>query len=45
MPQISPVKGTREFFPEQQARRRWLAEKIRAASQAFGYHEYEAPYL
>ncbi|MEX0787270.1 MAG: histidine--tRNA ligase [Anaerolineales bacterium] len=42
---ISPVKGTRDFFPEQQARRRWLAEKIRAASQAFGYHEYEAPYL
>lgn len=42
---ISAVKGTRDFFPEQQARRNWLAEKIRAASQSFGYHQYEAPYL
>lgn len=45
MPLIPPVKGTRDFYPESQARQRWLREKVRAVSESFGYQEYEAPYL
>ncbi|MGH2606061.1 MAG: histidine--tRNA ligase [Anaerolineales bacterium] len=45
MPLIPPVKGTRDFYPEPQARQRWLREKIRTVSESFGYQEYEAPYL
>ena len=42
---INPVKGTREFYPEQMALRNFIYEKVRAASQAFGYQEWEAPFL
>ena len=42
---IQPVKGTREFYPEQMALRNFLYEKIRAASQSFGYVEWDAPFI
>jgi histidyl-tRNA synthetase len=42
---IRPVKGTRDFYPEQMAFRVWLYEKIKDVSQRFGYQEYEAPIL
>lgn len=42
---ISAVKGTRDFYPQQMARRRWLYDKIRQVSTSFGYQEYEAPIL
>jgi len=42
---IQPVKGTRDFYPEQMALRTWLYNKIRAVSEQFGYQEYEGPIL
>lgn len=42
---IQPVKGTREFYPEQMALRNFINEKVRAASQAFGYVEWDAPFI
>lgn len=42
---IQPVKGTREFYPEQMALRNYLFEKVRGASQAFGYQEWDGPFI
>ena len=42
---IRPVKGTRDFYPEQMAFRNWLYGKMRDVSQRFGYQEYEGPIL
>jgi len=38
-----PVKGTRDFYPEQMAFRNWLYEKVKEISQRFGYQEYDGP--
>ena len=45
MTSVSPVKGTRDFYPEEMAFRRWLYEKIREVSEKFGYQEFEGPFL
>lgn len=45
MPEISSVKGTRDFYPKEMAIRNWLVGKVRAVSESFGYQEYEGPYL
>ncbi len=42
---ISPVKGTRDFYPENMAVRTWLYGHMRAASETFGYQEYDGPFL
>jgi histidyl-tRNA synthetase len=42
---IQAVKGTREFYPEQMYLRNYLYEKVRAVSQAFGYQEWDAPFI
>ena len=42
---IPPVKGTRDFYPEQMAIRTWLYNNARAVAESFGYQEYEAPFL
>ena len=42
---VRTVKGTREFYPEQMSLRNFLYEKVRAASQAFGYQEYDGPFI
>ncbi len=42
---IQPVKGTRDFYPEQMAIRIWLYNTMRAVAESFGYQEYEAPFL
>ena len=42
---IPPVKGTRDFYPEQMAVRTWLYATVRHVSESFGYQEYEAPIL
>jgi histidyl-tRNA synthetase len=44
-PTIRPIKGTRDFYPEEMAFRTWLYGKMKAASEKFGYQEYEAPIL
>jgi histidyl-tRNA synthetase len=45
MGSIRPVKGARDFYPEDLAFRRWLYEQIRAVSERFGYQEYDGPFL
>ena len=42
---IQAVKGTREFYPEEMALRNYLYEKAGAAAKAFGYQEWDAPFL
>jgi len=42
---VRPVKGTRDFYPEQMAFRQWLYGKIKEVAQRFGYQEYEGPIL
>ncbi len=42
---IQPVRGTRDFYPEDMAFRTWLYDKIRAVSERYGYQEYDGPYL
>jgi histidyl-tRNA synthetase len=42
---IQSVKGTRDFYPEQMAKRVWLYNTMRAVAESFGYQEYEAPMI
>ncbi len=42
---IRPVRGTRDFYPDQMAFRQWLYAKMKEVSQRFGYQEYEGPAL
>ena len=42
---ISPVKGTRDFYPEAMALRNWLYGELARVSRAFGYQEYDGPFL
>lgn len=42
---IRPVKGTRDFYPEQMAVRTWLYGQMRAVVERYGYQEYDAPVL
>src|SRR5512133_542247 len=42
---IPSVKGTREFYPEEMAQRNFIYDKVRQASQMFGYQEWDAPFL
>jgi len=42
---IPPVKGTRDFYPEQMAIRTWLYKTVREVAESFGYQEWEAPLL
>jgi len=43
MAKIAPVKGTRDFYPEQMAVRNWIANGWRAASVRNGFVEYDGP--
>lgn len=42
---IQPVKGTREFYPEDMALRNFINDKVRQASQTFGYQEWDGPFI
>lgn len=42
---IKTVKGTREFYPEQMFLRNFIFDKVRAASQMFGYQEWDGPFI
>lgn len=42
---IQPVKGTREFYPEQMALRNYLYAKVGAVARSFGYQEYDGPFI
>jgi len=40
---IQPVKGTRDFYPEDQAFQNWLYSKFKEVAELFGFQEYEGP--
>ena len=42
---IQPVKGTVDYYPEKMALRTWLYAQMRSVSEAFGYQEYDGPFL
>lgn len=42
---VRSIKGTRDFYPENMALRRWIINAMRTSSEKFGYQEYEAPCL
>jgi histidyl-tRNA synthetase len=42
---IRSVKGTRDFYPQDMAVRRWMFDVIRDVSAQFGYQEYDGPCL
>ncbi len=42
---ILSVKGTRDFYPDVMAVRRWMFDIIRDVSSRFGYQEYDGPCL
>jgi histidyl-tRNA synthetase len=42
---IQSLKGTRDFYPEEMAVRKWLYETISSVSESYGYQEYEGPFL
>lgn len=42
---IQSVKGTRDFYPDVMAQRRWLTDILRKVSSRFGFSEYEGPCL
>lgn len=45
MNKIKTVKGVREFYPEEMSLRNYLYEKVRAASESFGYQEWDGPFI
>jgi len=42
---IQPLKGMRDFYPEDMALSRWLYATLQKVSESFGYQEYEGPLL
>lgn len=40
---IAPVKGTRDFYPEDMAFQSWFYQKVKEVSESFGFQEYEGP--
>lgn len=42
---IQPVKGTRDFYPEDMAFQSWFYQIIKSVSESFGFQEYEGPIL
>jgi len=42
---VRSVKGTRDFYPDVMAVRRWMFDIIRDVSTRFGYQEYDGPCL
>lgn len=42
---VKSVKGTRDFYPDEMAKRQWLIQHLRNASHAFGYLQYDGPCL
>ena len=42
---IKPVKGMRDFYPEQWEFQKWLSNKWLTLGNLFGYQEYETPIL
>jgi len=44
-PTIQPVKGTRDYYPDEMAIRNYLYSTTRKVSETFGYQEWDGPFL
>jgi histidyl-tRNA synthetase len=42
---IKPIKGTRDFYPEEMAVRTWIYDNVQKVSESYGYQEFEGPFL
>jgi len=42
---VNPVKGTRDFYPQDKSVNSWLYQNIREVSESFGYQEFDGPFL
>lgn len=42
---LKPIKGFRDFYPQQWAIKNWLFTKMRQTARLFGFQEYEGPTL
>lgn len=42
---IPPVKGTRDFYPEDWAFEMWFYDRVKEVSRLFGFQEYEGPII
>src|SRR5450830_410139 len=42
---IRSVKGTRDFYPEEMAKRQWIYSRLKTVSESFGYQHYDGPCL
>jgi histidyl-tRNA synthetase len=42
---IQPVKGTRDYYPDLMAVRKWLYQTAGSVAESFGYQEYEGPLI
>lgn len=42
---LQPPKGSRDFPPDQFAKRRWLFEQMISVSKSFGFEQYDSPVL
>lgn len=40
-----PYKGTRDFYPDEMRKRRWMFGVMRTAVESFGFEEYDGPML
>ena len=40
---LSPPKGTRDFYPEEKRLQNWLFDKWRSVAMRYGFEEYDAP--
>ena len=45
MSDLQPVRGTRDFYPEDMRFRNWLFDHFREVARLFGFSEYDAPIL
>lgn len=42
---LQPVKGSRDFIPNNFAKRQWLFDQMTSAAKSFGFEQYDSPVL
>ncbi len=42
---VKSVKGTRDFYPDEMAKRQWIYGHLKTVSESFGYQQYDGPCL
>jgi histidyl-tRNA synthetase len=42
---VRSVKGTRDFYPQEMAKRQWIYNHLKAVSESYGYQQFDGPCL